>query len=78
MLIGAVRGGHVEIVRALLHKYADIDIRGQVRTGDKDQASLSAAQMLYYSHKGDVSLCCVSRRIKQLCTGPWRKEMPPW
>lgn len=30
MLIGAVRGGHVEIVRALLHKYADIDIRGQV------------------------------------------------
>uniref|UniRef100_A0A4W6BRT7 Kinase D-interacting substrate 220b n=1 Tax=Lates calcarifer TaxID=8187 RepID=A0A4W6BRT7_LATCA len=28
-LIGAVRGGHVEIVRALLHKYADIDIRGQ-------------------------------------------------
>lgn len=32
MLIGAVRGGHVEIVRALLHKYADIDIRGQVST----------------------------------------------
>ena len=32
VLIGAVRGGHVEIVRALLHKYADIDIRGQVRT----------------------------------------------
>lgn len=31
MLIGAVRGGHVEIVRALLHKYADIDIRGQVK-----------------------------------------------
>lgn len=31
VLIGAVRGGHVEIVRALLHKYADIDIRGQVR-----------------------------------------------
>lgn len=31
MLIGAVRGGHVEIVRALLQKYADIDIRGQVR-----------------------------------------------
>lgn len=30
VLIGAVRGGHVEIVRALLHKYADIDIRGQV------------------------------------------------
>lgn len=30
MLIGAVRGGHVEIVRALLNKYADIDIRGQV------------------------------------------------
>lgn len=30
MLIGAVRGGHVEIVRALLQKYADIDIRGQV------------------------------------------------
>uniref|UniRef100_A0A452IBY6 Uncharacterized protein n=1 Tax=Gopherus agassizii TaxID=38772 RepID=A0A452IBY6_9SAUR len=29
VLIGAVRGGHVEIVRALLHKYADIDIRGQ-------------------------------------------------
>lgn len=33
MLIGAVRGGHVEIVRALLHKYADIDIRGQVSVG---------------------------------------------
>lgn len=32
VLIGAVRGGHVEIVRALLHKYADIDIRGQVST----------------------------------------------
>lgn len=31
VLIGAVRGGHVEIVRALLQKYADIDIRGQVR-----------------------------------------------
>lgn len=31
MLIGAVRGGHVEIVRALLNKYADIDVRGQVR-----------------------------------------------
>lgn len=31
VLIGAVRGGHVEIVRALLHKYADIDIKGQVR-----------------------------------------------
>lgn len=30
MLIGAVRGGHVEIVRALLNKYADIDVRGQV------------------------------------------------
>lgn len=30
VLIGAVRGGHVEIVRALLHKYADIDIQGQV------------------------------------------------
>lgn len=30
MLIGAVRGGHVEIVRALLNKYADIDARGQV------------------------------------------------
>lgn len=30
MLIGAVRGGHVEIVQALLNKYADIDIRGQV------------------------------------------------
>jgi ankyrin repeat-rich membrane spanning protein len=30
VLIGAVRGGHVEIVRALLQKYADIDIRGQV------------------------------------------------
>lgn len=30
MLIGAVRGGHLEIVRALLNKYADIDIRGQV------------------------------------------------
>ncbi|KAF1371527.1 hypothetical protein PFLUV_G00269210 [Perca fluviatilis] len=29
VLIGAVRGGHVEIVRALLQKYADIDIRGQ-------------------------------------------------
>lgn len=25
-----MRGGHVEIVRALLNKYADIDIRGQV------------------------------------------------
>lgn len=32
VLIGAVRGGHVEIVRALLQKYADIDIRGQVCT----------------------------------------------
>lgn len=30
MLIGAVRGGHVEIVRALLNKYADVDVRGQV------------------------------------------------
>lgn len=30
VLIGAVRGGHVEIVRALLNKYADIDVRGQV------------------------------------------------
>ncbi|KAG7258675.1 hypothetical protein CRUP_029077, partial [Coryphaenoides rupestris] len=29
VLIGAVRGGHVEIVKALLQKYADIDIRGQ-------------------------------------------------
>lgn len=34
MLIGAVRGGHVEIVRALLNKYADIDIRGQVGAPD--------------------------------------------
>lgn len=30
MLIGAVRGGHVEIVRALLNKYADVDVKGQV------------------------------------------------
>lgn len=30
VLIAAVRGGHVEIVRALLHKYADIDVKGQV------------------------------------------------
>ena len=30
MLIGAVRGGHVEVVRALLNKYADVDVRGQV------------------------------------------------
>uniref|UniRef100_A0A674BS24 Kinase D interacting substrate 220 n=1 Tax=Salmo trutta TaxID=8032 RepID=A0A674BS24_SALTR len=29
VLIGAVRGGHVEIVRALLNKYADIDVKGQ-------------------------------------------------
>ena len=41
VLIGAVRGGHVEIVRALLHKYADIDIRGQVRPdGDQTRAGL--------------------------------------
>lgn len=30
VLIAAVRGGHVEIVRALLNKYADIDVKGQV------------------------------------------------
>lgn len=30
VLIGAVRGGHVEIVRALLNKYADVDVKGQV------------------------------------------------
>lgn len=37
VLIGAVRGGHVEIVRALLHKYADIDIRGQVSVMSEDR-----------------------------------------
>jgi len=37
VLIGAVRGGHVEIVRALLHKYADIDIRGQVSSQGEEQ-----------------------------------------
>lgn len=40
VLIGAVRGGHVEIVRALLHKYADIDIRGQVRTRTHQRVSI--------------------------------------
>lgn len=41
MLIGAVRGGHVEIVRALLQKYADIDIRGQVCVATVLSLSLS-------------------------------------
>lgn len=41
MLIGAVRGGHVEIVRALLNKYADIDVRGQV-----------GAPFLFFTHEG--------------------------
>lgn len=46
MLIGAVRGGHVEIVRALLNKYADIDVRGQV-----------GAPFSLSKHKGEASLC---------------------
>lgn len=45
MLIGAVRGGHVEIVRALLNKYADIDVRGQV-----------GAPFSLSKHKGEASL----------------------
>ncbi len=49
VLIGAVRGGHVEIVRALLHKYADIDIRGQVRADDVRQISFPrVCQQLWF------------------------------
>lgn len=44
VLIGAVRGGHVEIVRALLHKYADIDIRGQVRRQEEEVMSLQHSE----------------------------------
>lgn len=38
VLIGAVRGGHVEIVRALLNKYADIDVKGQVTASISTQS----------------------------------------
>lgn len=47
MLIGAVRGGHVEIVRALLQKYADIDIRGQVCVMTALLLSLSIIDCMY-------------------------------
>lgn len=30
ILIHAVKGGHVDIVRALLKKYVDVDVPGQV------------------------------------------------
>ena len=30
VLIHAVKGGHLEVVRALLKKYADIDVQGVV------------------------------------------------
>ena len=31
ILIHAVKGGHLEVVKALLKKYADIDVEGVVR-----------------------------------------------
>lgn len=53
MLIGAVRGGHVEIVRALLNKYADIDVRGQVTV------PLPLSLLVYYILRRGVRPSCI-------------------
>lgn len=45
VLIGAVRGGHVEIVRALLNKYADVDVTGQVGALPPSMGSLWEMQL---------------------------------
>lgn len=60
VLIGAVRGGHVEIVRALLQKYADIDIRGQVRAAGWLAPSLKAVRVDWSQcHLPAVALACL-------------------
>lgn len=56
MLIGAVRGGHVEIVRALLHKYADIDIRGQVSSSVLLFPFFSNARELHHFEKHPLEM----------------------
>lgn len=78
ILIHAVKGGHLEVVKSLVRKYADIDVEGIVRSGSHLFSNCLIHMLAVFIVMRELMngfLLCY-RTIRQLYTGQLKKVIP--